>query len=115
MDDYTDNSVNRRWYDNHEETLETLAILKKLDRASRAKLSSDIIDIANQIKIMHREEDEPPLSIGVERVLGLYQSINSRRWYDRQIDLDCAMKTISTLPEEDFLNIMEGLCVSLKD
>lgn len=107
--------MNKRWYDDHRETLETLEILKKLDRESRARLSNDVIDIANQIKSIHREEDEPPLSIGLERVLGLYQSSNSRRWYDRQRDLGNAMKTISTLPEEDFLNIMEGLCVSLKD
>lgn len=107
--------MNKRWYDNHDETLETLEILKNLDRTSRTRLSSDIIDIANQIKNMHREEDEPPLSIGLERVLGLYQSVNSRRWYDKQRDLNAAMKTISTLPEEDFLNIMEGLSVSLKD
>lgn len=107
--------MNKRWYDTHDETLETLEIFKNLDKASRARLSNDIIDIANQIKTMHREEDEPPLSIGIERVLGLYQSVNSRRWYDKQRDLSAAMRTISTLPEEDFLNIMEGLCVSLKD
>ncbi len=107
--------MKNRWYDNHQETLDTLEILKKLDRESKKKLSNDIVDIANQIKSMHREEDEPPLSIGIERVLGLYQSSNSRRWYDRQRELSNAIKTISTLPEEDFLNIMEGLCVSLKD
>lgn len=107
--------MNKRWYDNHQETLDTLEILKKLDRESRTRLSKDVIDIANQIKSIHREEDEPPLSIGLERVLGLYQSSNSRRWYDKQKDLNIAMKTISTLPEEDFLNIMEGLCVSLQD
>lgn len=106
---------NRRWYDDHKETLDTLEILKKLDRDAKARLSDDIVDIANQIKSIHREEDEPNLSIGIERVLGLYQSAYSRRWYDRQKDLGNAMKTISTLPEEDFLNIMEGLCVSLKD
>jgi len=107
--------MNERWYDTHDETLETLNIIKSLDRESRKRLSNDIIDIANQIKSMHREEDEPPLSIGVGRVLGLYQSSCSRRWYDRQLDIDTAMKTISTLPKEDFLNIMEGLCVALKD
>ena len=107
--------MNSRWYDNHRETLETLDILRKLDRESRKKLSVSIIDIANQIKSMRKEEPEPPLSIGVERVLGLYQSSYSRRWYDNQVDLDTAIKTISTLPQEDFLNIMEGLCVSLKD
>lgn len=107
--------MNNRWYDNHDETLETLDILKTLDRESRARLSSDIIDIANQIKSMHREEEEPPLSIGIERVMGLFQSSNSRRWYDKQRDLNSAMRTISVLPQDDFLNIMEGLSVALKD
>lgn len=107
--------MNQRWYDNHQETIDTLEILKKLDRPSRAQLSNDIVEIANQIKAMHREEDEPPLSIGIERVLGLYQSSNSRRWYDKNRDISRAIRTISTLPKEDFLNIMEGLCVSLND
>jgi hypothetical protein len=107
--------MNKRWYDNHQDTLETFNLLRDLDRHSRRKLSNDIIDIANQIKTIHREEDEPTLSIGLERVFGLYKSSSSRRWYDRQEDLNGAIKTISTLPQEDFLNIMEGLCVSLKD
>lgn len=107
--------MNQRWYDDHKETLTTLDILKKLDRESKKRLSNDIIEIANQIKSMHREEDEPPLSIGLERVLGLYQSSNSRRWYDRQGDLSIALRTISTLPKDDFLNIMEGLSISLND
>jgi len=107
--------MKKRWYDDHQETLDTLELLKSLDRESRKRLSNDVVDIANQIKTIHREEDEPNLSIGLDRVLGLYQSTNSRRWYDKQHDLDAAMKTISTLPEDDFLNIMEGLCVSLRD
>lgn len=107
--------MNNRWYDSHKETLETLEILKKLDKESRKKLSTDVIEVAKQIKSIHREEEEPPLSIGIERVLGLYQSSNLRRWYDRQRDLSLVMRTISTLPEEDFLNIMEGLCISLQD
>lgn len=107
--------MNNRWYDCHQETLDTLRILQKLDNESKARLSDDIVDIANQIKAMHREEDEPALSIGLERVLGLYQSSNARRWYDRQKDLSNAMKIISTLPKDDFLNIMEGLSVSLSE
>lgn len=107
--------MKKRWYDNHQETLTTFELLKTLNASSREKLSKDIIEIASQIKTIHREEDEPTLSIGIERVLGIWQSSYSRRWYDKHEDLDCAIKTISTLPEEDFLNIMEGLCVSLKD
>lgn len=107
--------MKKRWYDKHSETLETLELFKSIDKESRARLSNDIIEIANQIKAMHKEEEEPPLSIGLERVLGLYQSSNSRRWYDKQKDLNQALQIISTLPSEDFHNIMEGLCVSLKD
>lgn len=107
--------MNRRWYDNHQETLDTLEIIRKLDRESRAKLTDDIVEVAKQIKAIHREEEEPTLSIGLDRVLGLYQTFNARRWYDKNRDLDNAIKTISTLPQDDFLNIMEGLCVSLKD
>lgn len=106
--------MKQRWYDTHDETLSALEVIKKLDRESRKRLASDILDVASQIKSIHREEEEPPLSIGLERVLGLYQSSNARRWYDRNRDLSVAMKTISTLPEEDFLNIMEGLCVTLE-
>lgn len=107
--------MNKRWYDNHDDTLEALEILRKLDRKSREKLSNDVIDIAKQIKSIHNEEEEPPLSIGLERVLGLYQSSNVRRWYDKQRDINMVMRAISTLPKEDFHNIMEGLCVSLKE
>lgn len=107
--------MNKRWYDSHSETLETLDILKKLDRESRRRLSHDVIDVAKQIKAIHREEEEPTLSIGLERVLGLYQSSNGRRWYDKQRDLSTVMRIISSLPEDDFLNIMEGLCVSLQE
>lgn len=107
--------MNKRWYDNHRETIKTLDLLKRLDEKSREMLANDIIDIANQIKSIHREQEETELSIGIERVLGLYQSSNCRRWYDKQSELDCAIKTISTLPEQDFLNIMEGLCISLGD
>ena len=106
--------MNNRWYDNHEGTLFTLNILKKLDNDDKKKLSQDIIEIANQIKAMHKEEEEPPISIGLERALGLYQSSNSRRWYDKQQDLSSAMQIMATLPQEDFLNIMEGLSVSLQ-
>lgn len=106
----------RRWYDEHEEAIRAFEILKKLDNESRRRLSADLIEIVRQIKELHREEEEPVLSLGIDRVLGLYQqSVNERRWYDTNKDLKYAIKTMSTLPTEDFLNIMEGLSVSIKD
>lgn len=109
-------NLKRRWYDNHNEATKAFDILKKLDNESRRRLSADLIEIVKQIKELHKEEEEPTLSLGIERVLGLYQqSVNERRWYDTNNDLKYAIKTMSTLPTEDFLNIMEGLAVSLND
>ncbi len=107
-------NLKRRWYDNHDKATQAFEILQKLDNESKKRLSKDLIEIIRQIKELHREEEEPELSLGIERVLGLYQqSVNERRWYDKNDELKYALKTMSTLPTEDFLNIMEGLSVSL--
>ena len=90
--------------------------MQKLDTEQKRRLSADLIEIVKQIKDLHKEEEEPQLSIGIERVMGLFQqSVNERRWYDKNDDLKYALKTMSTLPNEDFFNIMEGLAVSLND
>lgn len=104
----------KRWYDKYKESNTALDLLKTIHPTIRSKLSNDIIDVASAIKTVHRENDSAPLSIGLERVLGLYQTNKSRRWYDKQPDLSSAIKTVSTLPESDYLNIMEGICMSLK-
>lgn len=107
-------NLKRRWYDVHDKATQAFEILQKLDAESKKRLSNDLIEIIRQIKELHKEEEEPELSLGIERVLGLYQqSINERRWYDKNDELRYALKTMSTLPTEDFLNIMEGLSVSL--
>ena len=105
---------NKRWYDKHRETRRALDILRTLPPALRKKLLEDIINVAGAIKTVHRENNTAPLSIGLERVLGLYQTNKGRRWYDKQQDLSVAIKTVSTLPESDYVNIMEGICMSLK-
>jgi Mg/Co/Ni transporter MgtE len=109
-------NLKRRWYDSYNETTKVFDILQKLDDESKRRLSADLTEIVKQIKELHREEEEPVLSLGIDRVIGLYQqSVNERRWYDTNTDLKYALKTMSTLPTEDFLNIMEGLAVSLND
>lgn len=104
----------KRWYDKHNETRIAMDILKGMHGTIQSKLSNDIINVASAIKTIHRENDTAPLSIGLERVLGLYQTNKGRRWYDKNPNLSVAVKTISTLPESDYLNIMEGICMSLK-
>lgn len=105
---------NRRWYDRHEGTQKAFELLRKLDFKSQYQIANDIMQVASAIKTAHKEEDEEqPLSIGLDRVLGLYQASNMRRWYDKYPYLNQAVLTISTLQEEDYVNIMDGLCDSL--
>lgn len=104
---------NRRWYDESQKAQNAIQLIKELDENSKRIISRDIVNIANSIKAVRKEEESIPLSLGIKRVLGLYQCNNARRWYDNVSELDEAFKTISTLPLEDFENIMEGICLSL--
>ena len=105
----------RRWYDAYDETAKAFKILKELNPESQRRISEDLIKIVRQIKELRKEEEtEEVLSLGIERVIGLYQqSVNERRWYDVNKDLKYALKTMSTLSEDDFVNIMEGLSDSI--
>ena len=102
----------RRWYDSDENTHRALEILKDMDESQRRALSRDLTTVVKQIKELHEEDEESDVSIGIDRVLGLYKLSNSRRWYDKVSILSYAMKTMSTLPREDFYHIMEGIAVS---
>ena len=107
--------MNRRWYDSNEHTERALSLLKDMDEERRRALSRDLTNGVKQIKEMHEEDDDEnqEVSIGIDRVLGLYKISNSRRWYDKVSILSYAMKTMSTLPKEDFYNIMEGISTSI--
>ena len=105
----------RRWYDSNEHTNRALELLKDMDESQRRALSRDLTTVVKQIKELHEEDEEQDVSIGIDRVLGLYKVSNSRRWYDKVSILSYAMKTMSTLPKEDFYNIMEGITVSANE
>ena len=102
----------RRWFDSNEHTKRTFEILKDMDESQRRALSKDLTTVVKQIKELHEEDEESEVSLGIDRVLGLYKISNSRRWYDKIIILSYAMKTMATLPKEDFYTIMEGISVS---
>lgn len=105
--------MDRRWYDSNEYTKKALTLLKNMDEDRRRALSQDLTNVVKQIKELHEEDEEQEISIGIDRVLGLYKISNSRRWYDKVSILSYALKTMSTLPKEDFYNIMEGLTSTL--
>ena len=104
---------NRRWYDKYVDAAETIDMLRNLDVSQQKIIAEDVSEIANSIKNYHKEKEAIPLSIGLERVFGLYNMGKARRWYDKTQHLNKALLNISTLPEQDYLNIMEGLYTSL--
>ena len=102
---------NRRWYDSNEHTEKALELLKDMDENKRRALAKDLTTFVKQVKEMRDDNDENDVSIGIDRVFGLYKISNSRRWYDKVSILSYALKTMSTLPKEDFYNIMVHLCM----
>lgn len=105
---------NRRWYDKYTDVTETIDLMKNLDATQQEILANDVTEIANSIKSYHKDKEITPLSIGLERVFGLYQHSKARRWYDKSKALNRAILNISTLPEQDYINIMEGIGTALK-
>ena len=105
----------RRWYDSNEHTQRALEILKDMDEHQRRSLSKDLTAVVKQIKELHEDDEEQDISLGIDRGLGLYKLSNSRRWYDKVSILSYALKTMSTLPREDFFTIMEGIAVSAEN
>ena len=108
------NFTKKRWYDSEPWTAEVLEVLQTLTIRSHYEIAREVIKVIDAIRANNRDRDEIPLSLGLDRVLGLYKEQNKRRWYDNSMPLSRIFKTASCLPDEDFQNIMQGissLCV----
>jgi len=106
--------MNNRWYDNIEVNQEVLDKLQKLGRKDLVQVAKELEQIAVSIKAIKREQEDVPISIGLERVKGLYQNKN-RRWYDKDEQISAAMKSISTLSEDEYTGIIEALNSAIQD
>ncbi|MBQ8847724.1 MAG: hypothetical protein IJ003_02125 [Candidatus Gastranaerophilales bacterium] len=105
----------KRWYDTKPYANGVLEILKNLSLQSHYDIAREVLKIIEAIKINSRELDEPPLSLGAERVFGLFSQNYKRRWYDKNLPINRIFKSASSLQDEDFQNIMQGMFTSLKD
>ena len=108
------NYAPKRWYDVKPYTGEVLTILKELSLQSHYDIAREVLKIIETIKQNSRELDEPPLSLGVDRVLGLFSQNYNRRWYDKNLPINRIFKSASSLQDEDFQNIMQGMFTILK-
>ena len=105
----------KRWYDIKPYTSEVLDILKNLSLQSHYDIAREVLKVIDVIKANSREMDDPPLSLGVERVVGLFSQRYKRRWYDKNLPINRVFKSASSLQDEDFQNIMQGMFTSLRD
>ncbi len=109
------NYIKKRWYDREPWTGEVLDVLQTLTIRSHYEIAREVIKVIDVIRANNRERDEVPLSLGLDRVLGLYKEQNKRRWYDNSMPLSRIFKTASCLSDEDFQNIMQGISISLRN
>jgi len=105
----------KRWYDVKPYADEVLSILKDLSLQSHYDIAREVLKIIEAIKQNSREIDDAPLSIGVDRALGLFSQNYKRRWYDKNLPIARIFRSASCLQDEDFQNIMQGMYTSLKD
>ncbi|MEI7474242.1 MAG: hypothetical protein WCK67_05625 [bacterium] len=106
--------MNNRWYDSNPKTNQLLGLLNKIPLEIQDELSKMIINFVNLYR-KNRSPEETPISIGKERVLGMYQASNKRRWYDSNAALLSTMNIIATLPEQDYKNLIDGILETLKE
>lgn len=106
--------LNGRWYDNDTGMDRVLNLMKDLPENIQEDLALTLIQFANLIR-KNRKVEEETLSIGKNKVLGLYKASNKRRWYDKNPSLMSAMNILSTLPPAEFKNIVEGLLLTLNN
>lgn len=105
----------KRWYDVEPYADNVLSILRELTLQSHYDIAREVLKIIETIKINSREDVETPVSIGADRVLGLYSQTYKRRWYDKNLPINRIFKSASSLQDNDFQNIMQGMFVSLKE
>ena len=105
----------KRWYDVKPYADDVLSILKELSLQSHYDIAREVLKIIEAIKVNSRDMEDAPLSIGVDRALGLFSQNYKRRWYDKNLPIARIFKSASCLQDEDFQNIMQGMFTSLKN
>ena len=104
----------KRWYDKKPYADTVLKILKKLSLQSHYDIAREVLKIIETIKTNSIELGETPVSLGTQRVFGLFSQNYKRRWYDNNLPINRIFKSASSLQDDDFQNIMQGMFTSLE-
>ncbi len=100
----------KRWYDFDSKMALAINKTKKLSNIDQEALAESIIAFINILRESKETvEPEEILSLGKDRVLGLFKSSDKKRWYDDKPLLKNAMSMLSTLPASDVRKVAEGI------
>ncbi len=100
----------RRWYDKNNDMCDILDTLKVQPPELIDNLAENVMNFSNIIRQnVSNLIVEEPISIGKERMLGYYKSFQRRRDYDNNWTILSMVNILSTLPDDDFNKISEGI------
>jgi len=106
----------RRWYDNNEDMIAIIDVIQNQPTALIDNLAENIMGFSNIIREnLNSLEEEEPISIGKERMLGYYKSFRRRRRYDKNWTILSMVNVLSTLPNDDFEKVVQGVKETLKE
>lgn len=89
---------NRRWYDNISNMTMALHVSRQLPREIQLIIAHHLNDAINDYRKMRRS-DKNAISLGSQRVLGLYKASDRQRWYDPTPQIHRAFTMMPTVPE----------------
>lgn len=100
----------KRWYDSDPQVFEAISLIKQLPPIEQDALARSIINFINVLrKSKDSIEIEETISIGKNRVLGLYKASLGKRWHDKNTTLTSALKMMATLSNQDATKVAEGI------
>lgn len=110
-------NMDERWYDFDPNVSVLLDVLKNVPENIQEEVLTSILKTARVIreKLDTETPDDVPVSIGKNRVLGLYMSSQKRRWYDENPVITNAFNVLATLPDEDCRDIISSILQALTE
>lgn len=100
-----------RWYDKYDKTNKILELLKDYSDEEIDMVMEDVLQAAMTVKKTRSETEL--ISLGIEKIKGIMQSENKKRWYDKNRTLYMVMNSMTAMKEDDFKNIIDALYESL--
>jgi hypothetical protein len=98
MQDYPFTHYNRRWYDNLQNMTLAVHISRELPTEIQALIARSLNEAIDSHR-KHRRTDKYAISLGHNRVLGLYKASYCRRWHDPDPVTYRAFNFMATIPD----------------